>query len=212
MILELVIPFYLIAGVCIVLACSPAKDDSLARYLQRVIHPITGKHLYKTIALIEVCAECKKKQIPEACTHMLLNKSELKTHERTLAAMAMYPPEYKDVGEREILGMPSRPMGHLTDAEISDFMTSAPYDIEFAPNAVFIGIDPGGGGKSHTGICVFIYYPTPSIPNMRLVSVHAVCACETVYTRDSAHALTLGFNCLTHWGFTAEHALRLRTH
>jgi hypothetical protein len=151
------------------LACSPSRDASLARYLQRVIHPITNKYLFKTIALVEVCADCKKRKVPEECTHMLLNKSELKTRERTAAALAMYPPEHRDIGEREILGMPGRVVGHLTEAEIEDFLTSAPYDIEFAPNAIFIGIDPGGGGKSHTAICAYIYYPIGSVPNMRLV-------------------------------------------
>jgi hypothetical protein len=163
------LPLYMTDGVSIIFMSSPLRRPCLMNYLTTVKDVITGKLLFKTILLSEVCAECKKTSNPEFCEHMVAGRSELKTQERISTIAQAYPPKYAPIRDQEIYGVTKRTSNNLP-AEVIDYFMQHIISVKKPIGFVCIGIDPGGGGASHTGFTTFAHYPTLDRPDMRVVS------------------------------------------
>lgn len=168
-IVKVVFPMYMIEGTVLVFMSSPIKEPCIINHLSSVKDARTGRLLFKTVLLVEVCEECqKKKEGAEFCEHMLSNRSDLKNQRRMDEISMAYPNQYKDIRDQEILGVTTKGSNVLPPEYIKRFLENRVI-ISSRVGVVFVGIDPGGGGISHTGISVAARYPTAFRPGLTVV-------------------------------------------
>lgn len=174
---NVVLPMYMPEGVALIWMSSPLRKPCIMNWLTTVKNNKTGKLLFKTILLAEVCPDCKKNSAtPEFCEHMISNRSDLKTHERIEHIMQAYPPKHVETRDQEILGITKRVSRIIPEESINSLMQRR-VTIQSPIPIVGIGIDPGGGGASHTGITVFAKYPIGAKYDMTVVSFAFLITC-----------------------------------
>ena len=136
----------------ILAATTPQDTSTFQCHLINVKDPETGRKIFNVINLVEVCKSCLVSAKPWKCSHMAERISGSKSEAARKQTMLFYRPGQKHVMMRELLGQQSSESGGLIPAIwIERFHTSEMVP-EDRPRAIYLGIDPGGGGPGELGV------------------------------------------------------------
>lgn len=197
MLLDVIFPLLLIADVVLLMACSPGPLNIVTAHIKRAISNRTGKHLIRQIYVMTVCAECKSSKNPENCTHMVNSMSGRKNKAILDDVMNLYPESEKTTANAELLGIQEPPKSILRQSDINSVLFSDRVMIRHPVRAVWIGIDPGGGGFSHMGVCVYVEY-TYLGPNLLVVCLLLFFISNIIHNQYSSYLHLLFFKIIKH--------------
>lgn len=105
----------------------------------------------------DICEACKKSASPWDCTHKNDSIGEWKSERKIRETMLFYKPEQRHLMMRELRGIPSDANRELLVRKVREqFRDAPPVSIQRAPRAIYLGIDPGGGGPGEMGLVATI--------------------------------------------------------
>lgn len=120
--------------------------------------------LFNVVNLIEICKACKKSEKPWKCEHKSYNTSSNKSTAKRRETELLYPPNKKHIAMRELFGQAAGGSGGLIPDDDIQVLHSNICSIELPPRAIYLGIDPGGGGPGELGIVAMVETMTPEGP------------------------------------------------
>jgi len=124
------------------------------------------------------CEDCKKLGKPEQCTHMFHHLPPWQSARKHIKIRAMMSDE-QQLMQRETMGLATDQFGRaFTASSINAFVERPTKPVPQAgPRAIFITIDPSGGGKSHFAL-VSCYYREGGCIVAGLESIPAKCPAD----------------------------------
>lgn len=102
--------------------------------------------------LFEVCKACLAGKTPWKCTHNQDRISASKSKAARDQTLALYRDGQQAVALRELFGQASKNTTNLIPTEHSDLFLKSAVHITSPVRALYIGIDPGGGGPGELGV------------------------------------------------------------
>lgn len=184
----------------ILAATTPQDNSTFHSHLINVRDPETGKRIFNVVNLVEVCKSCLKSSKPWKCSHMSDRISGSKSEAARKQTMLFYRPGQKHVAMRELMGQQaSDTSGLIPDEWIKTFHNST-VDIKDRPRAIYLGIDPGGGGPGELGVIGIAETLSPE--HGARLAVSAVCV--WCYFYFSVLRLLLDFQILHHVGLLSR--------
>lgn len=136
----------------ILAATTPQDNSTYHAYLINVKDPETGKRVFNVVNLVEVCKACLASAKPWKCTHMSERISGSKSEAARRQTMLFYRPGQKHVAMRELMGQQASGNGGLLASEWVEAFHASEVLLRDRPRAIYLGIDPGGGGPGELGV------------------------------------------------------------
>lgn len=136
----------------ILAATTPQDNSTYHAYLINVKDPESGKRVFNVVNLVEVCKSCLKTSKPWKCSHMSERISGSKSEAARKQTMLFYRPGQKHVAMRELMGQQNSETGGLIPVEWMENFHTSSIPVEDRPRAIYLGIDPGGGGPGELGV------------------------------------------------------------
>lgn len=122
---------------------------------------------------IDICKACKKSASPWDCNHKPDSIGEWKSERKIQESMLFYKPEQRHLMMRELRGVPTDANRELLMRDVRErFRNAPPLQIKQAPRAIYLGIDPGGGGPGEMGIVATIESISEHGRPVTVVSLH----------------------------------------
>ena len=142
------------------IAASTALDDrNYFSSLTKLRDPDTGRLIFNTVRISQICSKCQETETPWLCTHLNYKLPAWKSAKKTNRMKAFYGEGQEHLHLREILGeVADSSRGAIASSLIKRFRVLEPRPILHPPKAIYMAVDPGGGGAGEMGIvaCVDI--------------------------------------------------------
>jgi hypothetical protein len=150
--LNTILPLNMQKKTAILAATTPQDNSTFHAHLCNVRDPETNKRIFNVVYLVEVCKACLKTAKPFQCTHMDDRISGSKSADARKQTMLFYGPGEKHVAMRELMGQQAGGNSGLLPQDRIERFHASSIIISDMPRAIYIGIDPGGGGPGELGI------------------------------------------------------------
>lgn len=136
----------------ILAATTPQDNTTYHAFLLNARDKTTGERLFNVVNLFEVCKSCLAGKTPWKCTHNQDRISASKSKAARDQTLALYRDGQQAVALRELFGQASKNTTNLIPTEHSDLFKKSTVHITDPVRALYIGIDPGGGGPGELGV------------------------------------------------------------
>jgi hypothetical protein len=151
-----VLPLALQKHVAVVGASSPDSKKSFMKDQMQLIDNDTGRPIWSTVLLVEICEECKLTDEPWKCQHMLHNLSFNKSNKRRAILSEIFKHSGPEVLQEFFGTIVDKKNDPFYKVHVDNFAKRRKInktDIVAFPKCLYIGMDPTGAGKSDLGIC-----------------------------------------------------------
>lgn len=147
-------PLYMQKKTSVLAATSPQGTNSYNQYLLGLKNPTTGKNIFNVVLLKEVCKACRNTDKAYSCEHKGTAMSGNKSAAKRKDTLSFY--RNKDVAQRELYGLATDGQGGLIPERLIKRLQQSTVVVDKPARAVYIGIDPGGGGQGKLGFCALV--------------------------------------------------------
>jgi len=137
-------------------ATSPQGSNSYNNYLLSLKNPETGKSIFNVVLLKEVCKSCRNTDKAYSCEHKSTAMSGNKSAAKRKDTLSFYRPNQKHIAMRELYGATTDGGGGLISERLIQRLQESTITVNGPVRAVYIGIDPGGGGEGKLGVCAMV--------------------------------------------------------
>ena len=131
-------------------ATTPQDDTTFHAFMINAIDDNTGKPIFNVVNLVEVCAECLKTDKPWKCPHTMDRISGSKSKADRDITLKLIRDE--GVRMREMFGQQTKADNKWLKDEWMQRFHNSKVPIDHPVRAVYMGIDPGGGGDSEMAL------------------------------------------------------------
>lgn len=149
-------PLYMQKKTSVLAATSPQGSNSYNNYLLGLKNPTTGKNIFNVVLLKEICKACRGTDKAWKCEHKSTAMSGNKSAAKRKDTLSFYRSNQKHIAMRELYGKASDGNGGLIPERLIKRLKESSVPIDKPARAVYIGVDPGGGGDGKTGLCAIV--------------------------------------------------------
>jgi hypothetical protein len=136
----------------ILAATTPQDNTSYNSFLINLKDPETKESIFNVVNLFEVCIKCRAGDKPWQCTHQPDRISGSKTRKSRTLAQLFYSDGDAEVGGRELFGIGNKNTNNLLLTRVIQRFRKSTCRIQRRVRALYLAIDPGGGGPGDLGI------------------------------------------------------------
>lgn len=146
----------------ILAATTPQDNTTYNAYLINLKDPETGESIFNVVHLFEVCDDCRGTPHAWQCNHAPDRISGSKTRKSRTESLLFYQDGDEEIGGRELFGVGNKNSNNLLLSEVITKFRESVVEIRNPVRALYLGIDPGGGGPGDLGICGIVETMTES--------------------------------------------------
>jgi hypothetical protein len=159
-IISLILPLLPRKNTSIITATSMPLENLVFEHLMNAKNPMSDEPIFSVVKVDEVCKACRAAGTSLSCMHKLHKMSGNKSVGTRAATLALFPAGNRSQAEKELLNVDTGAGNHLLkESDINKFINSMIH-VTKKPRCIYIGIDPGGGGLGHMGLCAIAEQPT----------------------------------------------------
>ena len=161
-----ILPLNMQTKTSLLAATTPQDNTTFHAALLNLIDPSTGKPVFNVVNLVEVCPKCLLTDKPWKCTHRSDQISGSKSQYDRDITLLMFR-NAQSTAVRELFGQQTQSKDNLLQDEWIERFYKSSATFEHSVRALYMGVDPGGGGSGQMGVCV-IAEVRPSPADARL--------------------------------------------
>lgn len=150
--LNTILPLHLQEKTSILAATTPQDNTSYNSFLISLKDPETNEHIFNVVNLFEVCIKCRAGDKPWQCTHQPDRISGSKTRKSRDITKLFYSDGDGEIGGRELYGVGNKNTNNLLLTRLVQQFRKSSVKIQRRVRALYLAIDPGGGGPGDLGI------------------------------------------------------------
>jgi hypothetical protein len=133
-------------------ATTPQDNTTYNSFLITLKDPETQEHVFNVVNLFEVCPACLAGDKPWQCTHTPDKISGSKTRKSRAITSLFYGDGDEAIGGRELYGVGNKASNNLLLSKVIERFRASSVKVVDQVRALYLAIDPGGGGPGDLGI------------------------------------------------------------